>query len=185
VSEPESVPGVTHKESNRSLCLSWKIILLQINLDCSTCQCVLKIKLLYTSEFHSMKRNPKLQWHILILNCLASYSASILWATVTLSCCEKDDLFCQSFYHQMIICCLSYPNFWSKMSLTRVVGPYIHTQFNLINLCISMKISAERYFKIPHYLILSQALFSLYFYFFYRIFNFHLLFKFLINFNFV
>ena len=29
---------------------------------------------------------------------------------------------------------LSYPNFWPKLSLTHVVGPYVRTQFNLINL---------------------------------------------------
>ena len=65
-------------------------------------------------------------------------------------------------------CTLSYPNFWPKLSLTRVGGPYVHTQFNLINLCISVKISAERYFKIPHYSsesgpLLSVFLFLLYF----------------------
>jgi len=58
---------------------------------------------------------------------------------------------------------VSYPNFWPKMSLTRVVG-----------LWFSVKISAERYFKIPHFLVPSRALFSQFLFFF----SFHLLFLF-------
>jgi len=56
---------------------------------------------------------------------------------------------------------LSYPNFWPKMSLTRVVWPYIHTQFDMIDLWHFSENSAERYFKIPHFLFQVDPLFSL------------------------
>jgi len=38
-----------------------------------------------------------------------------------------------------MICLVSYPNFWPKMSLTRAVWPYIHTQFDLIDLWFSVE----------------------------------------------
>ena len=40
---------------------------------------------------------------------------------------------------------LSYPNFWSKTPMTRAIWPRVISDF-------SVKNSAERYFKIPHFL---------------------------------
>ena len=68
------------------------------------------------------------------------------------------------------------------MSLTRVVGPYIRTPFNLIDLRISVKISAERYFKIPHYSSESGPLLSVFLFFIVFLIS---IFYFLINVNFV
>jgi len=68
-----------------------------------------------------------------------------------------------------IYACLSYPNFWPKVLHSYTVWSWIVSDF-------SVKNSAERYFKIPHFCSDSDPLlFYLYFFIYFYLLKFHLL----------